>query len=382
MKKINNKETIIIITIYLLITIILITRNAILYTNLVNPLFWFCILVYLLWKIKKDYIRLKTKRKVSIYMLIISFIYLAIYFYMGFILDFSKSPYSHSISSIIQNVIIQIIPIIGIETVRCIISIRNKSNKLVLICIAIILALIEIKYNILLDLLSDKEKLFQYICEIVIPILSGSFLFTYLASKGAWKASLLCRIFNKLVLLLLPILPNANWFLNGTMSIISQVIIYLLFKYRFFKNKTEIKNRKENITTKIVYTIIIVICITLVSFVMGLFKYEPIAIASNSMYPSFIRGDVVIFKKLNESELNKIPEGSIIVYSVSNQNVAHRVVKVIEKENKVLYQTKGDSNNVPDMLLVEKSQIKGVYVLCIKYIGYPSVWLYDYFKNN
>ncbi len=382
MKKINNKEIIIIVTIYLLITIILITRNAILYTNLVNPLFWFCILVYLLWKTKKDYIRLKTKRKVSLYMLIISFIYLAIYFYMGFILGFSKSPYSHSIGSIIQNVIIQIIPIIGIETSRCIISIRNRSNKLVLVYIAIILALIEIKYNILLDLLSDKEKLFQYICEIVIPTLSYSSLFTYLASKGAWKASLLCRTFNKLVILLFPILPNTNWFLNGAMSIISQVIIYLLFKYRFFKNKTESKNRKENIISKIIYTITIVICITLVSFVMGLFKYEPIAIASNSMYPSFIRGDVVIFKKLNENELNKIPEGSIIVYSVSNQNVAHRVVKVIEKENKVLYQTKGDSNNVPDMLLVETSQIKGVYVLCVKYIGYPSVWLYDYFKNN
>lgn len=382
MKKINNKEIIIIVTIYLLITIILITRNAILYTNLVNPLFWFCILVYLLWKIKKDYIRLRTKRKVSLYMLIISFIYLAIYFYMGFILDFSKSPYSHSIGSIIQNVIIQIIPIIGIEIARCVISIRNKSNKLVLVYIAIILALIEIKYNILLDLLSDKEKLFQYICEIVIPTLSYSYLFTYLASKGGWKASLICRTFNKLVILSFPILPNTNWFLNGAMSIISQVIIYLLFKYRFFKNKTEIKNRKENITTKIVYTITIVICITLVSFVMGLFKYEPIAIASNSMYPSFIRGDVVIFKKLNESELDKIPEGSIIVYSVLNQNVAHRVVKVIEKENKVLYQTKGDSNNVPDLLLVETSQIKGVYVLCIKYIGYPSVWLYDYFKNN
>ena len=166
-------------------------------------------------------------------MLIISFIYLAIYFYMGFILGFSKSPYSHSIGSIIQNVIIQIIPIIGIETSRCIISIRNRSNKLVLVYIAIILALIEIKYNILLDLLSDKEKLFQYICEIVIPTLSYSSLFTYLASKGAWKASLLCRTFNKLVILLFPILPNTNWFLNGAMSIISQVIIYLLFKYRF-----------------------------------------------------------------------------------------------------------------------------------------------------
>ena len=35
---------------------------------------------------------------------------------------------------------------------------------------------------------------------------------------------------------------------------------------------------------------------------LGIFKYEPIAILSNSMYPTYDRGDIVIFKKMSEEE--------------------------------------------------------------------------------
>ena len=134
--------------------------------------------------------------------------------------------------------------------------------------------------------------------------------------------------------------------------------------------------------TKISYTIALILCLTLILFMLGAFKYESIAILSNSMMPTFERGDIIIFKKVNENELKEIPENSIIVYSVENKNVAHRVVKKIKKNNTVLYQTKGDRNNVADLKLVEINQIKGIYVFTIKYIGFPSIWLYSYFNEE
>ena len=114
---------------------------------------------------------------------------------------------------------------------------------------------------------------------------------------------------------------------------------------------------------------------------VGMFKYEPIVILSNSMVPTFSRADVVIYKKINEKQLQEIPNGSIIVYSINNQNIVHRVVNII-KENEIMYQTKGDSNNVADRNLVKINQIKGIYVFHIKYIGFPSVWLYEYFNSD
>ena len=104
----------------------------------------------------------------------------------------------------------------------------------------------------------------------------------------------------------------------------------------------------------------------MVCFMLGVFQYEPIAILSNSMFPTFCRGDVVVFKKLSEAELKELKKQTTIVYTIDNQNIAHRIVDVIEENDKVFYQTKGDNNNAPDM----------------NYIGFPSIWLYEYFLNE
>ncbi len=77
-----------------------------------------------------------------------------------------------------------------------------------------------------------------------------------------------------------------------------------------------------------------------------------------------------------------IQKGQIIVYAVGEKNIAHRVVNVIRQNEKVQYQTKGDNNNAPDMNLVKTEQIQGVYVFHIKYLGFPSIWLYDYFNGK
>ena len=114
---------------------------------------------------------------------------------------------------------------------------------------------------------------------------------------------------------------------------------------------------------------------------VGIFKYEPIVILSNSMVPTFSRTDIVIYKKLDEEQLQEIPIGSIIVYSIDDQNIAHRVVSIVKDEN-IMYQTKGDNNNVSDTNLVKINQIKGVYVFHIKYLGFPSVWLHEYLNSD
>ena len=70
---------------------------------------------------------------------IITLIYIALYFYIGFLFGFTKSPYSHQIISIGKNIITQIIPIISIEMTRLIFIYRNKSNKIFLVIITIVL---------------------------------------------------------------------------------------------------------------------------------------------------------------------------------------------------------------------------------------------------
>lgn len=375
--KIKNKKLLLILLIYLFITISLTIKKYIYYINIINPLFWGSILIYLICNTKKYYTRFYINKKYLACMIVISSIQISAFFYIGFILGFTKSPYNHDIISILKNVIIQILPIIGIEITRAIIVNRNKNNKLILIFISIISILIETKYNILINLYSNKEELFKYICSTIIPLIANNILFTYLTLNGACSLVLIYRVLKELAILLLPIFPDTDWFINGSTDVVSSIIIYVIFKYKIIKEKRDRENKKE----KISYILTITISIIIISFMIGIFKYEPIAIMSDSMSPTFNRGDIIIFKKIKNSELEKIPKNSIIIYSIKNQNIAHRVIKTIKKEEKTLYQTKGDSNNMADVELVKTNQIKGVYMFHIKYIGFPSVWLYDYFNR-
>ncbi len=370
------------ISIYACITIILSINNIIFYTNIINPLFWGGIFTYLIHDVKHYYVRFSSNKKYLAYTIIVVCVYLIIFFYFGFIFGFVKSPYNHKIGAILENFIIYILPIIGIEFTRFVLVNRNKKNKKILIFITIILILLEIQYNTIKNLYYEKEEFFKYILSNVIPLISYSSLYTYLILKGLYLLPIVCRVIHKFITFTLPLLPKTNWFMIGTIGVISPTIIYVLFKYVFMKQSNDIRKKQKNLGTKISYIITISLSIILVCFMLGIFKYEPIAILSNSMTPTFNRGDVLIYKKLNEDELKKIPKTSIIVYSIGEQNIAHRIVEVIKEKDTILYRTKGDHNNASDLNLVKTDQIKGIYMFHIKYIGYPSVWLYDYFNSE
>ena len=378
MKCIKNKG-LIIIFLYLLITIYFTTKGATFYTNIINPIFWGIVFLYLIRNVK---IRFNVNKRQLIYFITIIFITIGIYITLGYMYGFSKIPYSHKIISILTNIIIQINPIIGIETLKIAIITKNKNNKLLVAIITILLILIQINYHILVDLCSNKEELFRYICSTTFPMVISNIIYTYFLLKDMYIFVLGYRVLVKLFMIVVPIFPNVDWYVMGSASILLPIFMYLLFKYKFLKEKKDIRKRKENILAKINYVVTFILAFMLVCFMIGLFKYEPICILSNSMIPTYKRGDVVIFKKMNNYELSNISQNSIIVYTKDDKNIAHRVVNIVKTEDRVLYQTKGDSNNAPDTDLVRIEQIKGVYVFHIKYIGLPSVWLYNYFHQE
>ena len=352
------------------------------YTNILKPIFWGCVAIYLIYVMKTNYIRNKTNMRYFKYVIIISAIQMLYYFYLGFLLGFSKSPYNHETISLLKNIFIKIIPIIGIEMTRGMLIYKSKNNKKMLFFITILLILVEIDYNTLISIYPNRQNLYEYICGNIIPIIAYGFLCTYLAQKGTYLINILFRSIYAVFILILPIFTNIDWFITGTGGIISPIIIYIVFKNKFEKENREKIKIKADIFSKISYFITIAFCTALSLFMLGVFKYEPITILSNSMKPEFSRNDVVIYKKLAEKELAEIPIGSIIIYSVGKKNIAHRVVDVIADEKEVKYQTKGDNNNTTERNLVKIEQIKGVYVFHIKYIGFPSVFLYQYFNNE
>ena len=311
--------------------------NVSFYTNILNPIFYSCILVCVIFNIKRHYVLYSRNRKHYVCISIILSFYIIIYLLLGRYLGFLKSPYSHTFLSIIKNIIIQVIPIITIELIRNILIIRNKNNKLAIAVITIALIFIEINYNYIISISSDKEKFFKYVFSVILPLIISNTLYTYLVINSSFLISLIIRITINLVVLLFPVLPDLDWYMASTMYIISLYSIYGVFKYTIINERdgTLKKFKKE----KVDYFISIVISISIVCFMAGMFEYKPICILSNSMSPRFNRADVVIYKKVDK-EQDKIKIGSIIVYTIDNQNIVHRVNNIIEKDGNIYYITK------------------------------------------
>lgn len=381
MNKLKGKKWLFVLIFYLLIRIFLDLTEASLFINILNPIIWSLIIIYLIKYKKNNYFQTFLNNKTFLYISIMLIVFIFSYYYMGIKVGFTKSPYSHKTIDALINLITTTIPIIGMEWVRNNLIVNNKKNKKGLIVITIIFIFCGIDYNALENILFNNQELFKYICSNLFPIVFSNILYTYLVLNNINILPLIFRILVNLILILTPIIPNINWFMKGSMELVIIGFIYIFFKYKVIKNSKEYKKKREGRTTKINNILVLSLSIILICFMLGVFKYEPIAILSNSMVPTLTRGDVLIFKKLTEEELLDIKVGTIIVYKKDGKNISHRVIKRHKLSNEVFYITKGDNNLSYDFEEVKTKDILGVYVLHIKYIGFPTVWLNEYFNE-
>ena len=248
--------------------------------KIINPLFWICLIAYFILKRKKIYLRYKKEDKYYLYITIVSFFYIIAYFYLGIYFGFAKSPYNHKLSSILNNIFIEIMPIMAIELIRTFYIIRYKNNKKIIYITTILLILFEINYKKIIDIFMDKRELFEYSCQEIVPIFINGILYTYLTLKTLYFSSLIFRVNIKLVTLLMPILPDIDWFVTSSFNILSAIIIYLIYKYIFLKQRENLCKLKQDNFYKWSYIISILLSLLLICFMVGIFRYEPITILS------------------------------------------------------------------------------------------------------
>ena len=96
------------------------------------------------------------------------------------------------------------------------------------------------------------------------------------------------------------------------------------------------------------------------------FGIKTFSIISGSMKPTIDIDDFVIVKNVDK---NDIKVNDIITYRADNEITTHRVIKIEFKDNKFIYTTKGDNNEVTDIEKVEYGQIEGKYIGKISKFG-------------
>ncbi len=100
-----------------------------------------------------------------------------------------------------------------------------------------------------------------------------------------------------------------------------------------------------------------------------------VAVQSNSMVPTFHKGDILVLVGVSPEELKV---GDIIVFSPSERAtpVVHRIIKINDDGT---FQTKGDANNqqLPFEKRIKPEQIHGKCVLIIPYLGWIKIIFID-----
>lgn len=352
------------------------------YTSLCNPLFWLfmAILSYLVARDEPSQ-KMRNKYDITQSIVIIVIIYCMIYFSLGLVFGYERSPYSHEVVAILKNLWTFISVIVFQEFTRYqLVKLSPKKiGYYALITALFIIA--EIDFWNFSSNFSNNVEFFKYMSQTIVPLIVTNCLFTYLSIMSANLPATIYRCLLMLMTILLPIFPALNWLIKAMMEIVLVIIASLYVNYVDIKSSRIMTRRQVKKESVVSYIPFVIVLVVLVCFISGTFKYQPIAVLSNSMLPTFARGDAVIMKKIDKKDLKKLKKGTILYYSKDGRLIVHRIVSVKHTDDgKVEVTTKGDNNNANDPWVITEDDMIGTVSFMIPYIGYPSVWVNELLK--
>lgn len=359
-----------------IIIIYLITYNYLIKigisSNLYNILFWgiFFVLSYCLLSYTKN--KAIIKKQTIQYVIIYCIIYLLLMYFLGIITGFYYSPFSHSIKNIFLNILPIIIIIILKELSRYILIFKGRFNKKYIILITIIYILSDIIPVINMYEFSTGLLIFTFIGEVCIKAIYNNILQSIMCYNTGPIPGIVYRIILDCYIYLVPIVPNLGVYLNSIINALLPILLILkLNKLNY--NYKNVSKKQVGIPRKYIIIPIAIVLIIMISLTSGIFSYKIIAVASNSMVPTFARGDAVIYEKITSVE--ELKEGDILVLQHDDVLYIHRIAEISKLNKQMVIYTKGDNNADRDAFATSESDIVGVVRTKVKYIGYPSVWL-------
>jgi len=118
-------------------------------------------------------------------------------------------------------------------------------------------------------------------------------------------------------------------------------------------------------------SIVLAVVVAGLGFIYFSPEYNMYLVRSESMKPAINMGDMIVTSSLDGALGAEFESGTIVTYQLGEHVVTHRVLSV---DGDTLV-TKGDAMEVPDPRPVTMSQVSGIYLLKIPYVGYLSSFM-------
>lgn len=373
-----------IIKIYILeLLLIIFLFFSFLFPNIINrnnlSIFLFIYMIIVRLMLKKRIVFSIYKDRANVLMLLLAFLYVGLFYFFGVFSGFKVAKISLSVHSVLTIIIPLIIIILSSEVIRNIflgqkVYYMNKNISALFTFISMVLIDLVVYINIY-DLHS-VEEFFEALGFIFFASLSCNFLYNYISSRFGVISIIIYRLITCLYVYVIPIVPDIYIFFSPFFRMLYPYLIFLIFenKYRESDFVISLGDKKKNIFINIISIIIIVLTIMLISCQ---FKYGILVVGSRSMENNINFGDAIIYESYNNEVLEK---GQVIVFNYNGIKTIHRVVDIKNFNGEYRVYTKGDANNRLDYGYRTMSDIEGIVILKIKYIGYPTLWVYKLFS--
>jgi len=342
--------------------------------RILRVLIWIMFAIYLLFFYENQHYQDKRLQKKLLYCIgVIYLIYYILYFMIGIRIGFSHNPYNVTVSGMLENMILTLPIFLIQEYVRYYLFSTTKEEQKGILALTLDFVFTFANFNILTDVryfqsLSGVGYLFLF---LLIPYFVKDLMLSFLSNYGGYLSSVSYLLIPYLVLYTMPILPTLDPKLVTIFELLALFLLFLITSSLVWKEKTK-NYHIPSLKTGIVYFVVIIVFLFLGVKVV---PENTLVIASNSMYPSIHRGDIVLIQKKPFSSVQK---DDIIKYRLDNQYIVHRVVEVkFNQKQEKYFVTKGDNNKEMDLYPVTEDQYEGVVVGKIPFLGYPRLILND-----
>ena len=315
----------------------------------------------------------RDSKNVIIEILIYLFIYFILYYLFGIIISFARTIDYLYLSGIVKVILPNIIAIILEEILRYMMLRKSEGSKLLLVMTCVLFVFFDLIKMINFETFTSSYTIFIFIALILLPTISRNIFASFVSYKTGYKPVLLYMIVMRSYKYFVPIVPNPNEYIYSVIELI--VPMLLLYKiYKYFKREQDEQIRREYNKKRIGALIFpSLLVVFLVYITSGYFYYHAIVVASGSMTPEILKGDIVVIEKIKDKK--DIDLGTVIAYRYDQRIIVHRLVKKIKASDGTYYYTKGDANNEIDNYKITEDMVIGIVNLRVPYIGYPTVWL-------
>lgn len=300
-----------------------------------------------------------------------------VYFLSGLATTYVHNTLTNSLAAIFLNLFTYMSVALAMEYTRYrVMQIAGRRNVVWFgIVVTLVFTLTQINITSLMAIATAEQFLKLSVSDIV-PALVSSMLLTYLAVGAGLPAMLVYRLSVLAITILLPIIPKYDWYMIGISAVLLALAVYLVIDKG--QQGRQAKYRRHHFHIDRASNIMFVfVMIGIVLFMTGALQYKPVVIVSNSMQPVYNRGSVVVVRLWVDPM--DIKSGDIIQYKhkQSGDMITHRVVDIQQSgdgSGQRVFITKGDNNQSKDPP-VRVSQVTGIIMTEVPYIGYPTIWL-------